>query len=148
MRILINDHAGHPFQVQLSRQLAERGHKVLHTYCASVQQPREALQKQESDPAHFDIQPIKLSKPFNRYGLLQRYRQEQELGKKLELAVTEFAPEVVISANTPLGAQAMLVNGCRSNGADFVFWLQDLLGVGNLSGHGDCLVVGAKKIEG
>ena len=45
MRILINDHAGHPFQVQLSRKLAERGHKVLHTYCASVQQPRGALQK-------------------------------------------------------------------------------------------------------
>jgi len=31
MRILINDHAGHPFQVQLSRSLAAREHRVLHT---------------------------------------------------------------------------------------------------------------------
>ena len=101
MRILINDHAGHPFQVQLSRQLAERGHKVLHTYCASVQQPRGALQKQESDPSCFDIKPITLSRPFNRYGLLQRYIQERELGRLLVKTVDEFAPDAVISANTP-----------------------------------------------
>lgn len=130
MRILINDHAGHPLQVQLSRQLADRGHKVLHTYCASVQQPRGALQKQESDLAHFDIQPIKLSKPFNRYGLLQRYSQEQELGKKLELAVTEFAPKVVISANTPLGAQSRLMAQCHKQNIQFIFWLQDIMGTG------------------
>ena len=30
MRILIHDFAGHPFQMQLSRQLAARGHFVTH----------------------------------------------------------------------------------------------------------------------
>ena len=37
MRILVHDYAGHPFQVQLSRALAQRGHDVLHAYCASLQ---------------------------------------------------------------------------------------------------------------
>ena len=32
MRILVNDYAGHPFQLQLSRSLARDGHTVLHTY--------------------------------------------------------------------------------------------------------------------
>ena len=130
MRILINDHAGHPFQVQLSRQLAERGHKVLHTYCASVQQPRGALQKQESDPSCFDIKPITLSRPFNRYGLLQRYIQERELGRLLVKTVDEFAPDAVISANTPLGAQSRLMAQCHKQNIQFIFWLQDVLGTG------------------
>jgi hypothetical protein len=32
MRILISDYSGHPFQVQLSRELARRGHGVTHSY--------------------------------------------------------------------------------------------------------------------
>jgi len=32
MRLLIHDYAGHPFQVQLSRELARRNHEVLHLY--------------------------------------------------------------------------------------------------------------------
>lgn len=130
MRILINDHAGHPFQVQLSRSLASRCYRVLHTYTAGLQTPRGALQIRESDPSTLTISPIALSKPFNRYGLFQRFEQERELGRILKAKMNAFGPDVVISANTPLGAQAMLVNECRSNGAGFVFWLQDLLGIG------------------
>ena len=32
MRLNIHDYSGHPFQVQLSRDLAARGHDVLHGY--------------------------------------------------------------------------------------------------------------------
>jgi len=32
MRVLIHDFSGHPFQAQLSRNLASRGHDVLHQY--------------------------------------------------------------------------------------------------------------------
>ena len=130
MRLLINDHAGHPFQVQLSRSLAARGHEVLHTFTAELQTPRGALRRREGDPTTFSITPIALSKEFSRYGLVRRYLQEKELGRVLKTKVNEFKPDVVISANTPLGAQAMLASACRENGAGFVFWLQDLLGVG------------------
>ena len=33
MRILVHDYSGHPFQVELSRELARRGHEVTHSYC-------------------------------------------------------------------------------------------------------------------
>lgn len=130
MRILVNDHAGHPFPVQLGRSLASRSHQVLHTYTAGLQTPRGALQSQESDPATFTISPIALTKSFNRYGLVRRFMQERELGRILTARMNAFGPDVVISANMPLGAQAILVNDCRSNRTGFVFWLQDLLGVG------------------
>ena len=40
MRILVNDYAGHPFQLQLSRSLARDGHTVLHTYFGAYQTPK------------------------------------------------------------------------------------------------------------
>jgi colanic acid biosynthesis glycosyl transferase WcaI len=130
MRILINDHAGHPFQVQLSRNLASRGHSVLHTFTGDLQTPRGALQRRHDDPETFGVEPVVLSRSFNRYGLIDRFKQERELGRCLKEKVKTFRPDAVISANTPLGAQAMLVNECRAQGMGFVFWLQDMLGVG------------------
>jgi len=130
MRILINDHAGHPFQVQLSRSLAARGHSVLHTFTGYLQTPRGTLQRRENDPATFRVEPLVLSRSFNRYGLVERFLQERELGRCLQEKVREFRPDGVISANTPLGAQSMLVNVCQEKGIRFVFWLQDILGVG------------------
>ena len=42
MRILVHDFSGHPFQMQLSRELARRGHDVLHVDCASYSRPEKA----------------------------------------------------------------------------------------------------------
>ena len=130
MRILVNDYAGHPFQVQLSREFARRGHEILHTYCSSVQTPQGPLAKRKDDPSGFDIAAISLSKPFNRYGLITRVVQEMELGRLLVKQVEDFRPDVVMSANTPLGAQSALLRKCRDMKIRFVFWVQDLLGVG------------------
>jgi glycosyltransferase involved in cell wall biosynthesis len=130
MKILINDHAGHPFQVQLSRALATRGHEVLHTYTRDLQTPRGALQRLPGDPSRLHIEAVALWRPFNRYGLADRVLQERELGLALVERVRRFGPDAVISANTPLGAQALLLEECLRKGIPFVFWLQDLLGIG------------------
>ncbi|MDG4594405.1 MAG: glycosyltransferase family 4 protein [Candidatus Contendobacter sp.] len=129
-RLLINDHAGHPFQVQLSRALAARGHTVLHTYTENLLTPRGDLKRGEADPPSFAVEPLVLSRPFQRYGLLRRVLQERELGCHLVDRVRAFRPDLVVSANTPLGAQQHLLRACRAQGIGFVFWLQDLLGVG------------------
>lgn len=130
MNILINDHAGHPFQIQLSRHLAFKGYRVLHSFTDSLQTPRGALKPQSNDPKDFLISPIQLSKPFKRYGLIQRYFQEKQLGKLLAETAKNFDSNAIFSANTPLGSQAMLLDYCRKNGPAFIFWLQDLLGIG------------------
>lgn len=130
MKILINDHAGHPFQVQLSRALARRGHQVLHTFTGALQTPRGALYRHADDPPSFAVASIPLKHPFDRYGLITRFLQERELGRALRARVLEFCPDAVISANTPLVAQEALLAGTRKIGGRFVFWLQDLLGIG------------------
>ena len=41
MKILIHDFAGHPFQMTLSRELANRGHDITHAYFAGDTGPKE-----------------------------------------------------------------------------------------------------------
>src|SRR5450631_3453912 len=48
-RILLNDYCGHPFQVELSRELARRGHEVLHVYSADDQTPKGDLLPHRTD---------------------------------------------------------------------------------------------------
>ena len=54
MRIIVHDYVGHPFQVQLSRELARRGHEVLHLYCSSFVTPRGELTRRDDDPPGFN----------------------------------------------------------------------------------------------
>ena len=130
MRILLNDFSGHPFPVQLSRELAHRGHTVLHTWCASFLTPHGALGKMPDDPAGFSVQAVRLEEDFNKYGLVKRWRQERAIGRKYAALVDECKPDVILSANTPLGAQGKLLARARVRRIPFIFWLQDLYGEG------------------
>src|SRR4051794_2756283 len=53
MRILLHDYSGHPFQVQLTRALAARGHEALHLHCPSFTTGKGALEVRDDDPATF-----------------------------------------------------------------------------------------------
>ncbi len=130
MRLLVHDYAGHPFQVQLSRALARRGHDVRHAYCASLQTtPRGALAPQPDDPASFSVSDLRLARPLEKYAFVTRWRQENEYGRLISEEVAQFAPDVVISGNAPLDAQRRLLRACRGRGVPFVYWVQDLLGL-------------------
>jgi glycosyltransferase involved in cell wall biosynthesis len=129
MRILIHDYAGHPFQVQLSRELARRGYRVLHLYYSSNNTPKGNLQKCEKDPETLLIEGLDTRRPISKYRFLQRWLQEWEYGFLLRKRVKAFAPDIVVSANTPLDAQRILLNTTQDLGAKFVYWLQDLNGV-------------------
>lgn len=131
MRILVHDYAGHPFQVQLSRGLAGRGHTVLHSYSAATQTPRGELTVRDDDPKTLEIKPIHLDgqKTIAKYNFLERFKLETEYGHKLVDCCAQFRPEVVLSANTPSLAQASLAKWCTKSGSRLVNWIQDLYGV-------------------
>jgi glycosyltransferase involved in cell wall biosynthesis len=126
LRIVVHDYSGHPFQVELSRTLAGRGHDVLHLYSAGFQTPKGPLARQPDDPTSFDVEGVDLGEPFQKYSYVRRLAQERHYGHLLVDRIATFAPDVVISANTPLDAQAVLLDWTESQGAAFVFWLQDL----------------------
>jgi colanic acid biosynthesis glycosyl transferase WcaI len=129
VRILVHDYCGHPFQVQLSRALAGRGHDVLHLYNGSFQTPRGALTKRPGDAATFNVGPIELGEMVPKTGFRRRLQLEKKYGHLLTDAAAKFRPDVVLSANTPSIPQRRLVRDCRRRGVRHVFWVQDIYGI-------------------
>ncbi len=130
MKILVHDYAAHPFPVELSRELARRGHHVNHAYCASLETgPRGSFKQQPEDPRHFQFTGIELASPLDKFSFIKRYRQENEYGDLLADVADDCRPDVVLSGNTPLDAQKKLWARCDDLGIRKVFWLQDMIGL-------------------
>ena len=134
MRIVVHDYAGHPGQVYLSRELARRGHDVLHLYAGSIETPRGQLLKRPIDPPTFDVEGIFHRKPFKKHTYVRRQLQEIEYGPLLVDRVMTFQPDVVLSGNTPLPPQGRLLRGCHESRTAFVFWVQDVYSLAVESG--------------
>ena len=90
MRILVHDYAGHAFSVELSRSLAQRGHQVLHAYCASNVAPRGVLKRLPGDAAGFDVRGLDLGSMIPKSGYTRRLLMEYSYGKLLVDTVCEF----------------------------------------------------------
>ena len=128
-RILINDHSGHPFSIQLSRTLAYRGHEILYSYSSSFQGPKGALNRRTDDPKNIQIKGIKLSKTFQKYNYIKRKFQEREFGQKLSYDIKIFKPDVVLSCNTPIDAQSVILKTVQSENIRFILWVQDIYSI-------------------
>ena len=72
-RVLIHDYAGHPFQVQLSRELARRGYDVLHLYFGHNNTPKGDLERRTSDPSNFRVEAVYTKEPVRKYSYLKRW---------------------------------------------------------------------------
>ena len=129
MRIIVYDNSGHPFQVQLSRALANKGHQVLHLFSKSFQTPKGNLEKKEDDPVTLEIKGLSLSKSFNKYSFYERWIQEKEFGELVSTEIENFQPDVLISSNVPIDTQKYVLNACKKCNAQFVFWVQDFYGI-------------------
>jgi hypothetical protein len=55
MKIVVHDYAGHAFPISLSRELAARGHDVVHAFASSLQTPRGSLARQPGDAATLEF---------------------------------------------------------------------------------------------
>jgi len=126
LRIAITDYSGHAFPVQLSRELARRGHDVLHLHFADFLTPKGRLSVGSNDPWTLQIEGIKLDQPFAKYSFFRRRFQEIEIGKRIGNRIADFAPDVVVGCQLPLDALNQLVRRCGSDKWPFVFWQQDI----------------------
>ena len=131
MRLLVHDYAGHPFQIQLSRELARRGHTVLHAFAGNLQTPRGALSRTVDDAPSFDVREVKMDAAYSakKYSFVRRRRMEIRYGHEVARLIDDWKPEVVISGNTPTEAQTSIVRACRKQSASFVYWLQDFYSI-------------------
>lgn len=128
MKILIHDYPGHAFPVQLARELARRGHEVLHVWSARFQSPKGALARRADDSANLRLLPLDLGGTVAKYDFVRRVLQERRYGAALAKLVARERPDVVL-ANGPLDVLAPLRHAAHAAQAAFVFWLQDFYGI-------------------
>lgn len=127
MRFLVNDFSGHPFQITLSRELARRGHDVLHVYFAdNVSTPKGNTEAGKPSSGNFAIEGLHVSVKFSKHSVRTRRTADVEYGKAVAEKILTFKPDIVISANMPLDAQVIAQKAATKVDAKFVFWLQDV----------------------
>ncbi|HVS84911.1 MAG TPA: glycosyltransferase [Gaiellaceae bacterium] len=127
-RILVNEFGGFPFPVELSRELAARGDRVLHLHCPSYPNGRGRLEREIGDPDGFASEPIPVAGGFRKYSLLGRPIDELRYGRVLRRRVHSFRPDLVLS-DAPLLVQLAAQRAARSAGSAVVFWQQDVHGL-------------------
>jgi colanic acid biosynthesis glycosyl transferase WcaI len=127
LRVLVNDFCGHPFQLDLSRELARRGHHVLHIYFAGNHStPKGDTVSVSGSKGSIAIEGLHIQSEFAKHSLLTRRSADIAYGKAAAASLARFAPDLVISANMPLDAQNILQQAARRHHAKFIFWLQDV----------------------
>lgn len=130
MKIVVHDYAGHPFQVQLSRSLAKRGHQVVHLYSASLSTtPQGGLKPRPEDPPTFESVGIDIGRLINKAKRAQVVFQDDPAHTRGAMQVIEkFNPDVILSANSASWINDKFIEYTWSNKAKFVCWVQDLFG--------------------
>ena len=129
LSILLHDYAGHPFQVELSRELARRGHTVTHAYFADDIGPKGDLKRRDEDPETLSFLPISLGGGYSKTSFVKRRFQDVEYGRKAGDALLKLRPDIVISGNTPTESQTGIQRAARRSGAKFIFWCQDFYSI-------------------
>ncbi len=121
---MVHDFAGHPFQIDLSRALARRGHTVQHVYCESYTSGKGRFDA--GDDRNLSVVALPAGESFARYSPVRRLSQEAAYGRRFTQVAAAFSPDVILACNVPLVAKSVAASWCRREGVPWIFWLQDL----------------------
>jgi glycosyltransferase involved in cell wall biosynthesis len=131
MKCVVHDYAGHPFQVELSRELARRGHDVSHLYFADNPGPKGVFTKRADDPTSLHFLGVTLGSANNhsagtgQISLARRFR-DIAYGREIAKTIHALKPDAVLSGNTPTEAQKEIIRACKRSQIRFVYWVQDV----------------------
>lgn len=125
MDIVVHDFSGHPFQADLARRLAARGHRVLHLSSAEYVSGKGRLQREPGDPETLAFEQISVGRPFNKYAPRERIAWELAYGRATAERLADWRG-VVITCNLPLVSTARFVRSARRTGTPWIFWHQDV----------------------
>jgi glycosyltransferase involved in cell wall biosynthesis len=127
MRILVHDYSGHPFQVELSRELSRRGHDVTHSYCDAYTSGKGHLSAEPGETIRFD--PIGVGVVVAKTSFGKRLVQELRFGAELVRQVRRLRPDVVMCSNVPIPTLVVLAFVLRLRRIPWVLWHQDVQAV-------------------
>ncbi|MET3962354.1 colanic acid biosynthesis glycosyl transferase WcaI [Marmoricola sp. OAE513] len=127
MRLLIHDFSGHPFQVELSRELARRGHQVTHSYCPAWVSGKGRLEAEPGDT--LVIEPVGPSEPIAKDAFVKRVVTESLLGWQLLRQVRRTKADVAMLSNAQIPTLVVFALGMMLLRKPWVLWHQDVYAV-------------------
>lgn len=127
MRVLVHDYSGHPFQVQLGRELARRGHEVTHSYCAAYVSGKGHLSAEPGEKLVFA--PIGAGIVIQKMRFRYRLLQELRFGAQLARQVRRLKPDVALVSNVPIPTLVPFVLALFLTRTPWVLWHQDVQAV-------------------
>src|SRR5436305_191914 len=126
MRLHIHDGSGHPIAVQLSRELARRGHTVQHTYAPQWVSGHGRLTTGPDDPATLRIEGITARTAYDKYSPRRRIAWEVAYAKAWQRVLAREEWDIVILCNTQLITAAVMRRWLRRRRQPWVLWHQDI----------------------
>ena len=125
-RIQVHDFSGHPFQADLSRELARRGFQVDHVFAAQYQSGKGRLQREQGDPDTLTFTPITVDTNFDKYSMLGRARFELAYAKAWTAHIATTVPDVVFACNVPLLTLDRFRRWAGREKQPWILWHQDI----------------------
>jgi colanic acid biosynthesis glycosyl transferase WcaI len=125
VRVLVHDYSGHPFQVELSGELARRGHDVTHSWCEAHVSGKGNLGAYD----HVRFDSIGKGEVIEKLSFKRRLVQELRYGVQLARQVRRVRPDVVLFGNVPVPMMAVLTLYLFLSRTPWVSWQQDVQGV-------------------
>lgn len=127
VRILVHDHSGHPFQAQLSRELARRGHDVTHSYVSGYVSGKGRLEAEPGETIAFE--GIGGDRPVDNMRLLNRLWREITRGFDLVAHVRRVRPEITLVSNVQIPTLVIFAVAMALMRRPWVLWHQDVYAV-------------------
>ncbi len=144
MRLLIHDFSGHPFQVQLSRELSRRGHSVVHSSCASYVTGKGKLEAGPGESIVFET--IGEGLTYGKLDFRRRLIAEIRMGVQLIRHVRSHRPDVVVLSNVQIPMLVLFAAAMLVYRTPWVLWHQDVYAVAIKSFAGDKLSKGFRVV--
>jgi colanic acid biosynthesis glycosyl transferase WcaI len=135
MRVLVHDYSGHPFQAELSRELAARGHDVVHSTCNGYVSGKGNL---DSSDTRLRFESIGRG-PVRKTSFVRRSLQEVGFGLEFVRQLRREKPGVVMIANAPVPMLVLAALYLAVFRVPWVLWHQDVQAVAIRSFAGDKL---------
>lgn len=126
MRILVHDYSGHPFQVELSRELARRGHQVVHSYCAAYVSGKGHLTAEAGETLRFETLG---SRPVEKDRFAARLLAELRGGVELARHVRAERPDVALLSNVQIPTLFVFAALMVFGRVPWVLWHQDVYSI-------------------
>ncbi|MDQ6523327.1 glycosyltransferase family 4 protein [Nocardioides sp. LHD-245] len=137
MRILVHDYSGHPFQVELSRELARRGHSVTHSYCPGWVSGKGHLKAEPGETLVFE--PVGPTTPIAKDRFAKRVLIEAAVGWQLLRQVRRTGAGTAMLSNAQIPTLVVFALGMALLRRPWVLWHQDVYAVAVRSFAGDKL---------